>query len=957
MTSNRLVTLLRELTANQYSDNVLLMWLSNCENTVLTDVLLASPEDCVELTELSDEKLIVPHPWDKLYLPYMQAQVAHANGEYDHYGNYIALFNAYLEEYARHILETVQPAGGEAVTHGYYLSAYAIAVEHGYKGTVEQWLKSLIGPQGDGGKDAYTIAVEQGFTGTVEQWLASMKGDAATVEIVGADALAAVDEPTVTEVEGSTPAARKYKLGIPAGQRGIPGEAGRLAIVGADALTPGAAPTVTEMAGSTAQNRLYKLGIPQGQKGNKGDKGDTGGTSLPIARANVPAGTDDVYTATGDLLPVVSVANNPEQISAVGKGLQIVFIPMIANKTESPKLRLNGGEAIPIRMRWYTNKGTNESAPEATTNVEVGSLMRGVPYTLTFCGKYWLVDSQITSPSFDNTTRGTLQSVANGFIGASGGNNFAVPINYQNGVIRNAMISTTEAEKESNSINLVSEGKASEMIRKDVTAEWVAYYAENPNGGPKEFAVTLGAGRYFFSDVESFRAYATVVEGSFNAGETKLTFLTTLYDDFIHYMQIFANGTLIYETELDAGGKSSDTWLYQSGIAERVITSGKYPPPTRADNGKFLGCENGAATWKTADELKGADGKSAYQYAKDGGYTGTEAEFAEKLAQEMLSGTTGELTPTQVYDAVSAGIPVKVQYTDPTFGLISFTAFNVSESLNAIASQIIAYYNGVCILAELDGDKSDNTWGFHIITLAQKTDIPSALPNPNALTFTGAVTGSYDGSVPLTVEIPRGDSIVPAPSSADNGKYLGCENGAAKWLPVEASGGGDKWELINEFTIPEGAEESNSLSLTKDSNGNDFVLKKALLLSHFPPYTGESTIPNFSFASINGIMSGSSALVPNAYTSAWPTLSKTSDRGGAYFVDVSGIFQIEKALKTDTSKLKSNGIRVFTNINSQNNIDKEWMAIPNVIGTIREIGGTAMLIYPGCWFALYGVRA
>ena len=33
-------------------------------------------------------------------------------------------------------------------------------------------------------------------------------------------------------------------------------------------------------------------------------------------------------------------------------------------------------------------------------------------------------------------------------------------------------------------------------------------------------------------------------------------------------------------------------------------------------------------------------------------------------------------------------------------------------------------------------------------------DIPNALPNPNALTFTGAVTGSYDGSEPLTVNIP-----------------------------------------------------------------------------------------------------------------------------------------------------------------------------------------------------------
>ena len=34
--------------------------------------------------------------------------------------------------------------------------------------------------------------------------------------------------------------------------------------------------------------------------------------------------------------------------------------------------------------------------------------------------------------------------------------------------------------------------------------------------------------------------------------------------------------------------------------------------------------------------------------------------------------------------------------------------------------------------------------------------VPSALPNPNALTFTGAVTVSYDGSAPISVEIPSG---------------------------------------------------------------------------------------------------------------------------------------------------------------------------------------------------------
>lgn len=156
----------------------------------------------------------------------------------------------------------------------------------------------------------------------------------------------------------------------------------------------------------------------------------------------------------------------------------------------------------------------------------------------------------------------------------------------------------------------------------------------------------------------------------------------------------------------------------------------------------------------------GKDGKSAYQYAVEGGYTGTETEFVEKLAQEQLIGTTNDLTPTQVYDAVSAGIPVKVQYTDSTYGLLSFTAFNVAESLSTIVSQTIVYYNGVYILAELFGNKSNGIWGFMTTTLAEKKDIPSKLPNPNALTIKiGSTTVTYDGSTAQTVTIADGSEV------------------------------------------------------------------------------------------------------------------------------------------------------------------------------------------------------
>ena len=38
----------------------------------------------------------------------------------------------------------------------------------------------------------------------------------------------------------------------------------------------------------------------------------------------------------------------------------------------------------------------------------------------------------------------------------------------------------------------------------------------------------------------------------------------------------------------------------------------------------------------------------------------------------------------------------------------------------------------------------------------KKRDIPTKLPNPNPLIFTGAVTGNYDGSESLTVKVPSG---------------------------------------------------------------------------------------------------------------------------------------------------------------------------------------------------------
>ena len=63
-------------------------------------------------------------------------------------------------------------------------SAYELAVDNGYAGTLEEWLLSLVGaagavgPAGQNGKSAYELAVDNGYTGTEAEWLTTLIGAA-----------------------------------------------------------------------------------------------------------------------------------------------------------------------------------------------------------------------------------------------------------------------------------------------------------------------------------------------------------------------------------------------------------------------------------------------------------------------------------------------------------------------------------------------------------------------------------------------------------------------------------------------------------------------------------------------------------------------------------------------------------------------------------------------------------
>ena len=176
-------------------------------------------------------------------------------------------------------------------------------------------------------------------------------------------------------------------------------------------------------------------------------------------------------------------------------------------------------------------------------------------------------------------------------------------------------------------------------------------------------------------------------------------------------------------------------------------------------------------------------------------------------------------------------------------------------------------------------------------------------------------------------------------------------NADGKPTAWEAAEAGEKWEKIAEIIISDDAEESNALTIDKDINGQPFSLLKARLCGKFPKYTGGSTIPNVMFAMLNGKTTGNPS--PAVYTSLWPKVETARLVGVVYEVDVSGVQVIESVLRSAGGgwgenmgmygSSSSTYVKYFT--------DSLW-AKP-----ITSIGGTGMLIYPGCKFVLYGVRA
>ena len=102
---------------NTYSNSDKIAWLSRLDSMVKKQIIDSHEgADQVSFSAYDDStdigtELLVPEPFDEMYMRWLEAQIDYANGEYGKYNNSILMFNTSYEDYVNYYNRTHMPLG------------------------------------------------------------------------------------------------------------------------------------------------------------------------------------------------------------------------------------------------------------------------------------------------------------------------------------------------------------------------------------------------------------------------------------------------------------------------------------------------------------------------------------------------------------------------------------------------------------------------------------------------------------------------------------------------------------------------------------------------------------------------------------------------------------------------------------------------------------------------------
>lgn len=105
------------LKPNGYSNPEKIKWLSILDGIVKTEVIdRHEGGEAVTFDEYEDDAalttvLLVPAPYDEIYIHWLEARIDYTNGEYDKYENSMEMYNTAYTAYANHYNRTHMPIG------------------------------------------------------------------------------------------------------------------------------------------------------------------------------------------------------------------------------------------------------------------------------------------------------------------------------------------------------------------------------------------------------------------------------------------------------------------------------------------------------------------------------------------------------------------------------------------------------------------------------------------------------------------------------------------------------------------------------------------------------------------------------------------------------------------------------------------------------------------------------